>query len=261
LLEVMARKQERISTEMDMAHRIQMDILPVAPNIPGLDISTHMRPADEVGGDYYDVFTFPQASWIVIGDVAGHGLSSGLVMFMAQSIFSSILNTNSEISPRMLNFTANHILFQNLSRLKEQRPMTVLALKYTEGKFYFSGSHDNIYIYRSHTQQVEVRGVCHFPCGLGFMDELDESMIGQEELELADGDLLLLATDGIVEAAYRGDHARGLFEEHRIIEFLKSNAKEPLAEIKSKLIKALDEFTEGRYYDDVTFILARNRQA
>ena len=80
-----------------------------------------MHSADEVGGDYY---TMGEMSWVLVGDVTGHGLASGLVMFMVQSIITSILQTRPNLSPAELNALANQILYQNLERLDEQRPMT-----------------------------------------------------------------------------------------------------------------------------------------
>jgi len=260
VLEIVADKQARIATEMEVAHRIQMDILPRNPKIPGLEISCYMKPAEEVGGDYYDIYSFGNYSWIMVGDVTGHGLSSGLVMLMAQSIISSILHTKKDITPGELNFLANKLLYQNLQRLKEDRSMTIVSIcrKGDDTGYVFSGTHDNIYIYRAENGEVETINVGHIPAGLGFVDDLDRREFTEGGFRLHNHDLLFLGTDGVTEAAREGDYRAGLFDEKRLIEFIKTNAKEPLDTIKSKLVSELDIYTKGVYHDDVTFVLARS---
>ena len=212
VLEIITASQARVAAEMEVAHRIQMEILPKRPEIEGLDLACYMRPAEEVGGDYYDIVEVGDTTWMLLGDVTGHGLSSGLVMLMAQSVISSILHTRPEIAPGELNYVANRILFQNLQRLGEQRSMTVVALRRVgEGnRFLYSGAHENLYVYRAGSGEVEVIDVEQLPHGLGMLDEFGRDEYTEAELALQAGDLLLVSTDGIREAA-RG---RGLQRRH-----------------------------------------------
>ncbi len=260
VLEIVADKEARIATEMEVAHRIQMDILPTNPRIPGLEISCYMKPAEEVGGDYYDIYSFGSYSWIMVGDVTGHGLSSGLVMLMAQSIISAILHTRKDITPGELNFLANKLLYQNLQRLHEDRSMTIVSIcrKGDDNGYVFSGSHDNIYIYRADSGEVETISVSHIPCGLGFFDDVERKDFTEGGFRLNHSDLLFLGTDGITEAAKAGNYKNGIFDEPRLIDFLKTNAREPLEVIKTKLVSDLAQYTKGIFHDDVTFVLARS---
>ncbi|HSF76398.1 MAG TPA: GAF domain-containing protein, partial [Microcoleus sp.] len=77
----------RMSAELDVTRRLQQMILPQQQeleSIEGLEIAAFMEPADEVGGDYYDVLKHGGKATIGIGDVTGHGLESGVLMIMAQ---------------------------------------------------------------------------------------------------------------------------------------------------------------------------------
>src|SRR5206468_190254 len=78
-----SRKQlavkERLQKEMEIAAKLQTSILPRDVNVPGLEIAARMIPADEVGGDYYDLLPFAGGCWIGVGDVAGHGLPAGVI--------------------------------------------------------------------------------------------------------------------------------------------------------------------------------------
>ena len=84
----------RMGAELEITKRIQQMILPSADElraIAELDIAGYMAPADDVGGDYYDVLQREGTVAISIGDVTGHGLESGLVMLMTQTAVQALL--------------------------------------------------------------------------------------------------------------------------------------------------------------------------
>lgn len=263
VMEIVTGKQARVAAEMEVAHRIQMEILPPQPVIEGLELVCYMRPAEEVGGDYYDVYSFGQHSWVLLGDVTGHGLSSGLVMLMAQSIISAILHTRPEISPGELNFVANHILFQNLRRLDEQRSMTMVAICRTgdDNHFLYCGSHESLYVFRAETGAVEILDVSQAPHGLGMLDEFAREEYSESRFTLAEDDLLFIASDGIREAPRLGDYNKGMYEEERLITFLKASKGRSLDELKTSLLAEVEQFTGGRYFDDITFVMVRATRA
>ncbi|MDA1353780.1 MAG: SpoIIE family protein phosphatase [bacterium] len=256
VIERVTATQARISAEMDVAKRIQTDMLPKSPKIPGYQLSCYMNPAEEVGGDYYDIIPGEDRSWILMGDVTGHGLGSGLVMFMVQSIMSSILSTRPDLAPKELNFIANKILYNNLQRLNDQRPTTIATLSMTNtGNIAISGCHDNIYVYREDTATIETICLDHFPMGLGFTDQFSEDMFEQTTIDLKKNDVLLLCTDGITEA--QASKITPMYSENRLIELFQKHAVKPIEEIKTLLIEDLDRFTKGNYDDDITFILVK----
>jgi serine phosphatase RsbU (regulator of sigma subunit) len=257
ILEITTEKQAKTSAELDIARKIQLDILPDNPQIPNFELACCMQAADEVGGDYYDVHTFDNYSWIFMGDVTGHGLGSGLVMFMVQSIISSILHTKQDITPSELNEIANTILFNNLERLNEKRPMTLLSLCLkNDGQFAVNGSNCSIYIYRDKTEEVEILSINHFPLGIGFQSKLNITKT-EDLFKLNKNDVLFIGTDGITEAAFEGDYKKGMFGEERLINLLKDCAYLDINEIKECTIKTLKEFTLDKFHDDITFIIAR----
>jgi len=252
----------RTAAEMDAARRIQTQILPQSPAVPGLDLACYMKPADEVGGDYYDIQEVDGRSWILLGDVTGHGLPSGLVMLMAQSVMSSILHTQPSIGPAELNLRANRILRQNLERLSEDRTMTIASLcKLGDDEFLLCGSHDNLFVHRKQSGEVEVVEVSQFPFQLGLVDEVPGEFVSETRLRLGPGDTLFVITDGVTEAAEGGDYKQGLYNEERLVAFIRATAGRPVDTIKSALVQELDQFTRGVYHDDVTFIIARRQEA
>ena len=246
--------------EIDTARRIQSKIVPQDTELPGLEVVTYLTPADTVGGDYLDLYSFGDDSWLLIGDVTGHGLGAGLVMLMAQSTLSSILQTRPDVSPSQLNWLANRVLCRNLARLQEPRHMTVVSLRRQPGnRFTISGCHDDVLIVRA-TGTVERREVTHLPMGLGFTEDLGEEDVGEDSFVLEEGDLLFAGTDGVSEAAREGDVRRGFFGDD-LANLLAESAREPLQHIKKALLEKLETFTTGIYHDDVAFMLVRVRSS
>src|SRR5262249_9515301 len=108
--------KQRLEQELEIGARIQTSIPPASVEIQGLQISGRMRPATEVGGDYFDAFPVPNGGWVAIGDVAGHGLTAGLVMLMAQSVIAGLGRASPLASPARLLQTVNAVLFENIRR-------------------------------------------------------------------------------------------------------------------------------------------------
>ncbi len=262
VLEIVTQREARNSAEMEVARSIQTNILPPDPRISGYELVCYMKPAAEVGGDYYDIFSVGDRTWVLLGDVTGHGLRSGLVMLMAQSIIRAIVQARNDISPAELNTLANLVLFDNLRRLNEHRTMTILsfARRIDGDQFVLSGTHDNIYVWRADAQNVEIIEVGHFPCGLGLIENVEPLMQPETTVVLKPGDLLFLGTDGITEAALRGDYKQGLFDEKRLVTFLEENGASPLETTKNALVGKITDFTEGVFHDDITFVMIRKTE-
>ncbi len=86
--------------ELAIAHRIQTQMLPREIEVLGLECASAMRPADDIGGDYFDVLPAKRGAWIAIGDVAGHGLSAGLIMLLLQSAVASVSRAMPNATPK-----------------------------------------------------------------------------------------------------------------------------------------------------------------
>lgn len=257
-LERVTAERSRIATEMETTRRIQTRLLPGDHRLGAFDLVTHVRSADQVGGDYFDAYQLGDDCWLMLGDVTGHGIGAGMVMLMAQSTISAILQTRPDISPRELNFQANRVLARNLARLGEERHMTVVSIRSdADGLLTISGSHDNIYVMRAATGAVETLELSHFPIGIGFLATLGPEQFREEAIQLEPGDLLFIGSDGVTEAAREGDYRKGVFGEDALIEVLGASADASLEEVRATLLERLEAFTGGVYHDDVSFLILR----
>ena len=105
--------RERQKVELETARRIQSSILPeLPPEVNGVRVAHAYLPASEVGGDFYDVLALEDGRLAVaVGDVAGHGVSSGLVMSMAKSALAVQVTFRPEVED--VFGTLNRMIFQS----------------------------------------------------------------------------------------------------------------------------------------------------
>jgi sigma-B regulation protein RsbU (phosphoserine phosphatase) len=88
------KERNRLQGEMETAKNIQTSILPANPALEGYTIAASMETATEVGGDVYDLVPNPYGNYFGIGDVAGHGLSAGIMALINMAAFHGALETS-----------------------------------------------------------------------------------------------------------------------------------------------------------------------
>lgn len=256
VIEATARERAekaRLVQELEIAARIQTAILPKSPSVCGLDIATKMVPATEVGGDYFDILPFDGGCWLGIGDVAGHGLPTGLVMLMIQSIFAATVHGNPELSPARAWLAVNQVLTTNIrDRLKQDEHATLSLLQYHEsGQLRFAGAHEDFIVYR------RASGSCEFiatpGAWAGAFADIGEAQVPVSHFQLHPGDVLLLYTDGLTEAQ---DEAHEMFGRERLAAELAKHGERPVGEIRDQLTHAINRWMHEQF-DDFTFVLAR----
>jgi phosphoserine phosphatase RsbU/P len=260
LLEEATRRQvaerERLEKEMEIAARIQSSILPRALAVPGLEIAASMRTATEVGGDYYDVVPTADGSWLGIGDVAGHGLGTGLVMLMMQSGIGTLVRKMPDAAPRELLLALNAMLVENVrDRLRQREHATLTLLRYRQdGTLTYAGAHEEILIRRAATgrcERLETPGAW-----VGAKRDIAAGTV-ETEARLHPGDLLVLYTDGLIEAV--GHDGRTRFGSDRLIAAIETSAAAPGASataVRDAVLADLDAFAP-RLDDDVTLLVGR----
>jgi len=244
------KEQERLKSEMELARKIQTILLPKKPEISGYDIAVSMDPAEEVGGDYYDVISVGGYDWIVIGDVSGHGVTAGLVMMMVQTSIHAVLIQNPQTPPSRLLSVINRTIYENIVLMDEQKHMTILVIACgKDGFFDFSGLHEDILLWCADTRKVEKIETDGMWIGL----EPDIShLLPANEFRMGTGDCIVLYTDGITEA-WGADGK--MFGEERLIKIVESYGGKSASAIHAAILDALKDYDKP---DDVTlFVMKR----
>jgi predicted ATPase/serine phosphatase RsbU (regulator of sigma subunit)/tRNA A-37 threonylcarbamoyl transferase component Bud32 len=257
LNEILKSDNLRMSAELNVTRQLQQKMLPRTEElqqIPQLEIAGFMEPADEVGGDYYDVLNYDGRVKIGIGDVTGHGLESGMVMVMVQTAVRTLLANNETDYVKFLS-TINRTLYDNVERMQSDKNLTLALVDYTDGILRISGQHEEILIVRVNGEIERIDTVdLGFPIGL--VMEVND-FITQAQVQLNPGDGAVLYTDGITEAANPANEQYGL---ERLCEVVSQNWHRSAEEIQQMTIDNVREFIgEQKVFDDITLVVLKQR--
>ncbi len=247
------RESSRMREEIDDARKIQLSMLPRKdPKIPWLDVAGISIPASEVGGDYFDYFTPGESRQaIVVADVAGHGVASGLLLSGIRSCLC--LLQESPLSPaevltkldRMVRLTTGTRMFVT---------MLYAVLDYERKALTYSvAGHPPLLLYRADRHQVEEIGHEALPLGTGLGNTLTERTVA-----FARGDIVLFSTDGIAETL---NGRQDLYGNERLKHRLLSTAHDRSArEIRDTLLGDVWNFKgDGEQTDDITMVVVKVR--
>jgi serine phosphatase RsbU (regulator of sigma subunit) len=237
---------------MEIAHKIQTALLPKKNKIGNYEIASLMVPAKMVGGDYFDVMeTSTGKLWLGIGDVSGHGVESGLIMMMAQTSIATAISLSKDNKPSAILDNVNSIIKENISRLNVDRYMTLSLLYLEDTHIVTAGRHQDIYIHRSSTHQIEqisIRGTW-----IGILDDI--SMSNPDVLiPVGENDVIFLFTDGLSEAF---NQKREMFGIENLVKLFREFAELPVDQIVTKIYNVINEY-QFQQLDDITIVILKN---
>jgi serine phosphatase RsbU (regulator of sigma subunit)/uncharacterized membrane protein affecting hemolysin expression len=249
-----AEIQRKHDQEMALARTIQTSVLPKIFELAGFDISAIMMPAEEVGGDFYEFRPIAGGgAWIGVGDVTGHGVTSGLIMMMAQSMFTVLCEqqTNGATPAKFLTLL-NRAMFYNLkARLDQDKFMTmVVARIHNDGRLVFAGAHTDLLVFRAKDGSVD--RIATEGLWLG-VEESIEHMTVDRTVNLQRGDVALFHTDGVTEAR---DAKGECYDVDRLTKQLVALHRRPATEIVTEIAQAAWRWA-GTPADDVSLMAVK----
>lgn len=243
-------EKERVETELEVASKIQMDMLPYKETYNDkFRISSFIKPAKEVGGDFYDYFKIDDDKVaIVAADVSGKGVPAALFMAVSKSIIKSCIIDNCNNLSLAIS-KANTILSE---RNEEMMFVTVFAGIYSikESTFkYINAGHENPIVYKKDKSKYE------------FIIEEHDTMLGinpnlsfnVHSISVDSGDKVFIYTDGVTDAINKDDE---MFGTDGIINTLNNSTTLSGDSIISMVWQAASEFQLGcDQFDDMTMLL------
>jgi sigma-B regulation protein RsbU (phosphoserine phosphatase) len=242
------KELRQLESELELSKVIQRSLLPQqVPSIEGMNIAAFSRPAQIVGGDYFDFVDFKDGKHgLIMADVSGHGVSAGMFMSGLQTAFHTLVPE--AVSPLDILERINRLYIYNISFTTF---VTIFFGKYdpqTHTLSYANAGHNSAYLHRVATnQEIWLR-----PTGpaIGLTEGFT---IRQEDINLEPGDILLLYTDGITEATnYQGT----LWNEDGLADIIRQNADSSAERLLQQILKALKDHTDGNpLADDVTLMI------
>jgi serine phosphatase RsbU (regulator of sigma subunit) len=246
---------ERYQEELKIAQRVQKSLLPTKlDHNSAFDISAFSNAADEVGGDYYDTYRLDEDRFVlIIGDVSGKGTSAAFHMSQMKGIFQSLIQLN--LSPTQFFIKANAALSRCLER-NHFITSSIFSINTTDKTIIHArAGHVPTLFYNSESNKsdfLEIEGL-----GLGILRNMQyENHVEQKTFTFNSGDVLLLFTDGIVEAKNPKSQQFGY---ERIRTLLEVNHDLCPSDIQNMIISALHEFVggDGKIDDDYSLLVAK----
>lgn len=248
-LTAVTAEKERIGAELNVATKIQADMLPqIYPAFPereDFDLFATMDPAKEVGGDLYDYLLLDDDHlMVVVGDVSGKGVPAALFMVIAKTLLET--HSIQRLSPAEIFETTNNELCKgNETGLFVTCWLGIITLSTGELRFVNAGHthpilyHDNEFSY--------VKTKPNFV--LGGMEDLPYV---EHTLTMEKGDRLYIYTDGVTEAT---DAKKELFGEERLLSAIKGTETMTAPETLKTLRGEIDKFVgDAEQFDDITML-------
>ena len=247
---------ERLRTEHELlaARAVQQALYPKSdPRLKGFEICGVTHPASLTSGDYYDYIPTPDGGLvIVVGDVSGHGLGPALEMVETRASFRTILHYETDIGEALRRL--NQVLAHDLP---EGMFVTLFAVRLDSERrsmVYTSAGHQaNILFQSNDISRLDSTGTV-----LGIFEETPFPT--SVEIPLHSGDLIVLATDGIMEQSSspneEGDTE--LYGWDRTMSYVRQHRHRPADEILERLCQDVRRFAKGApQNDDVTAVVIK----
>ncbi len=238
---------------MRIAREIQDRLFPVgAPAITGFDTAGASLPAEATGGDYYDFIPSPRTeTFVVIGDVTGHGLGPALLMADVRAYLRALAMEHDNL--RDLLDRANQLLREDLGYFRFITLLFAALFPSTRTLRYINAGHPSGYVLDSNGNIKTELPANGSALGLNPGEAFPEAT----ELTLAPLDILVFLTDGALEASSSTGEEFGVT---RALDVVRRERHRPSAEIIAALFDAVRQFTDGTgLQDDLTAIIIKVR--
>ncbi|MFZ3208994.1 MAG: SpoIIE family protein phosphatase [Geobacteraceae bacterium] len=241
----------RVLRDMEIAKQIQLSLLPTTfPKLDGVRFAGLCVPATHVGGDYYDFFRRNEnVVDIVIADVSGHSVGAALIMAETRTVLRAQAHTSTSTSDILTSL--NELLYEDLTRA--ELFITMFYVKYDACSrilTYSSAGHNKPILLRkgmAACTELDAEGLI-----LGIKRDV---VFEEKSIQLQQGDMLLLYTDGITEA----ENAEGeFFGDNRLCQILPKTCEETPEAIVERILSEVTAFTgASNLQDDISMVVIK----
>lgn len=244
-----AAAKQRIEREMALAWEVQRRLFPEeAPELDRTELFGRTQPSRTVSGDYYDFFVRDDGTVdVVVADVCGKGMAASILAASVQSAFQAW--AGERFAPGRLAARLNDLVCR---RTSPEKFITAILALYDPGtgSLVFANAGHNPAILLRADGTHELLGAQGPPLGL-----FPGTAYAAEARKLGAGDLLVMYTDGVTEAANRDEEEFGL---DRLVAVVKEAASRPVADVEAAIGEGLAAFAAGvPFHDDRTVVVLR----
>ncbi|MDP8989153.1 MAG: SpoIIE family protein phosphatase [Acidobacteriota bacterium] len=239
--------QKKSEEELALAQQTQESLLPrCLPQFENFRIHAFNHPTRYVGGDFYDFLQLGSGEWMgVLADVSGKGMSAALLSSMVLGALSMEFHSGTR---------AEEVL-SRVNRLLREKSLPfqfvtlfLFVLGPDGGGQFISAGHNIAYLFRAATGKIEALSPEAFALGM-----FDEVCYAARTVQLDAGDVLVIYSDGLTDAENQQEE---MFGEERLLELIRQAAPAGSHVLEYKLLRAIEEFTQGTpQIDDITFVV------
>jgi sigma-B regulation protein RsbU (phosphoserine phosphatase) len=245
----------RSKAELQIAAEIQRSFLPeVIPQIAGFDIAAKSVMAKEVGGDFFDVIPFEVMPLetgtlgVLIADVSGKGVASALFMALSRIVVRVTALWNRDAAKTIAS--ANDIITRDSKAGMFVTLFYGILSEKERTLTYVNAGHNPPLVYRCRDGSMEELGRTGIILGA-----LEDQEYSSRSIGIGPGDVAVLYTDGVTEAA---DEAGEMFGEERLKSIIRENSESSSNEILAKILSSVEAFGKGEpQFDDITLMVIK----
>ncbi len=251
---MLALERSRLQSELEVANVIQHSLLPTIttdyPGVKELDVSASMEAAKEVGGDFYDLYYIDPTHLVFsIGDVSGKGVPAALFMASAKTILQNCIRDIPSL-PEAVATANNALCARNEAEMFLTLWVGVLDLTTGTLDFVSAGHNPPVLLHNGKAEFLKIKNSF-------VLAGMENMSFKEHHIQLVQGDMMCLYTDGVVEAEDR-DHE--LFGEERLLDCFEGKSESDSAEIIASVKESIEAFIKGNsQFDDMTMLCFKKK--
>ncbi len=241
------RERQRLDEQIQLASEIQMSLLPAEPLCVGpLEVAGVCRPAQRVRGDFFDYWEQEGRVCIVVADVSGHDLRAALLATAFRSVVRTVAGQGNSVSQLVAQI--NRAMYPDLSRAEMLITLCYLEVRPESGELTLCRC--------GHPYPLLLRGAedVWLETGGPLLGLQEDAEFEQESLQLLPGDVLVLCTDGVLEAA---PPQEGQFGMRGLAQAVEATSAGPASAVARAVLSAVERHMDGfKMNDDATVVAA-----
>ncbi len=254
-------RARQLETSLETAGRrsLLMGRSPV-PRFEPFDIATVYHPHDKLGGDFLRLLLLDEDRLgVAMGDVSGHGLEAALIMGMTKKVMEIRATEGSRDDPRAVMLEVNQDIFNDLDHYTFVTGIYGILDRRSGSFTYCRAGHNYPLLVSRARGAIESLNASGMALGMDCGDLFQSTLVNATQT-VGRGDVLVIYTDGLTEAAHS---KRGQFGVERLAQFFReANLDRPTEQIQAALLQQVSEFLEGEpLKDDLSLILIRHAGA
>ena len=246
-------ERRHLENELELAQNVQRMLLPQeVPNIPGLEIAAFSRPAQIVGGDYFDFIDFSNGfHGLAIADVAGHGVSASLHMASIQALLRTLVpihKSPAEVIRQVHKLFIHNIRFETFVTFF----MGAFDASTRTLTFCNAGHQPPLVLHKTNSKTESLEMLRPTGAAIGLVEEAE---FAEKTIDLEKDDLLVLYTDGVTETVNPQNQE---FGRERLIKLTQQAYNTPVKALVQEIRQGLEQFSEGNpLADDTTIVICK----